>query len=129
MVSDLDGVVCPHCASEALGCAVLEHDNHDEYAIVCYNCGAVGPDELTRELAIQMYKMRRPMEVREREIDAGWNDVALELRARAESAEASLVELAEAIANEFENWPDGERWYVDAARRVLKTYRPDTGEG
>ena len=53
---------CPFCASSLWevdfwlsGAA----DSHKEYCIQCLNCGAQGPNNMTRELAIEMWNMRR----------------------------------------------------------------------
>ena len=47
---------CPFCAKEM---QKIEHGD-SEWIVWCANCGAIGPNDLTRDRAEKMWNMRRP---------------------------------------------------------------------
>lgn len=48
---------CPFCGKD-----MQKHDSlgHDEHAVYCNNCGAIGPNEITQKNADEMWNLRRP---------------------------------------------------------------------
>ncbi len=59
---DVEIKICPFCAYNRTRIQfwqVVSNDNHVEYALVCENCGAVGPRDLSQSRAIEAWNMRR----------------------------------------------------------------------
>ncbi len=56
---------CPFCGSEKqrVDKWLIEriNDKHMEFAVLCENCGAIGPNDMGRSGAIEMWNLRRPM--------------------------------------------------------------------
>ena len=52
---------CPFCASNdwLIGFEERGRDRHREYCVSCLNCGAIGPSDLGRSGAIEMWNLRR----------------------------------------------------------------------
>lgn len=50
---------CPFCASESLRIEELPAGNHKEFAVMCQNCGAFGPNDLGQSGAVEMWELRR----------------------------------------------------------------------
>ncbi len=59
-----DRKACPFCGKDK-GFLDIEqwtvygNQNHEEYAVACMNCGAQGPNEISREQAVKSWNMRR----------------------------------------------------------------------
>ena len=51
--------LCPFCASDKNRLVELDADNHKEYAVMCENCGAFGPNDLGEWGAVEMWDLRR----------------------------------------------------------------------
>lgn len=49
---------CPFCGRNDLLKVIIDVSTH-ELRIGCFNCGAMGPNELSYELAVKMWGMRR----------------------------------------------------------------------
>ncbi len=50
---------CPFCASENLSVELLQVMGHNEYAVMCKNCGSFGPNDLGKSGAVEMWDLRR----------------------------------------------------------------------
>lgn len=50
---------CPFCACPDTRIEAIPAGNHTEYAVMCTNCGAYGPNDLGRSGACEMWDMRR----------------------------------------------------------------------
>ena len=63
--ADLDDLTprpCPFCAHTGTyieSYRVAAKGSHVEYNLVCQNCGAQGPNDMSRSQAIKMWNMRR----------------------------------------------------------------------
>ena len=53
---------CPFCGFTDNRIESQPVHDHVEYAILCLNCGAFGPSEVSRYRACKMWDMRRPMD-------------------------------------------------------------------
>lgn len=54
---------CPFCGHDTTkldSWRVIYHDVHMEYAFVCQNCGARGPNDVSPSRAEEMWNLRRP---------------------------------------------------------------------
>jgi len=54
---------CPFCGSDQNQIEVLESYSHNEYAVLCTNCGAFGPNDLGKLGAAEMWDMRRVLQL------------------------------------------------------------------
>lgn len=65
---ETESELCPFCGSGDVGASTWEIDNrdgqhdHDEFAVMCDNCGAQGPNALSVSDARRMWNLRRPMD-------------------------------------------------------------------
>ena len=50
---------CPFCASTDNRIEEVPASGHMEYAVMCENCGAFGPNDLGQSGAVEMWDMRR----------------------------------------------------------------------
>lgn len=50
---------CPFCAYDGARFEQLDAGSHKEYAVMCTNCGAFGPNDLGRSGALEMWNLRR----------------------------------------------------------------------
>lgn len=59
----MDGFVpdkkCPFCAYTGNRIEAWEVRGHIEYAVMCLNCGALGPNDLGKSGAVEMWDIRR----------------------------------------------------------------------
>jgi len=58
----MDTKPCPFCASnmaEFTSWFTAGADRHREFAIMCTNCGTIGPSDLGKSGAVEMWNMRR----------------------------------------------------------------------
>lgn len=55
---------CPFCGSDSNHVSkrtvVSVNFEHAEHAVTCNNCGACGPNEMSKERAVEMWNLRRP---------------------------------------------------------------------
>jgi len=49
---------CPFCAASLPWIRIIQHDNDGSCQVECYFCGATGPQEAHRELAVQDWNSR-----------------------------------------------------------------------
>lgn len=70
---------CPFCGSDKLSNAI---NGCFEPSIACDNCGAYGPNDISKEDAVRMWNLRRPEDA---------------LRARIAELEARITELSQAV--------------------------------
>ena len=101
--------VCPFCDKtehRIESWNVEGGDNHTEYAVMCENCGAFGPNDLGKSGAIEMWNLRRPMNA---------------ATARAEQLEAELA-MSEQIRKDCADTVNRMR---QALESVEWTYTPD----
>lgn len=62
MTRDTTTLKCPFCAYDKTRVESWQTeapDKHTEYAVLCLNCGAFGPNDLGRSGAIEAWNMRR----------------------------------------------------------------------
>ena len=50
---------CPFCAYDHSRIETLDAGDHAEYAVMCANCGAFGPNDLGKSGAVEAWNMRR----------------------------------------------------------------------
>ena len=51
---------CPFCGHDIIKLESWQNYDHTEYAGICQNCGAQGPNDLGTSGATEMWDMRRP---------------------------------------------------------------------
>lgn len=49
---------CPFCGKEGEFLAFLVENN--QWMVMCHNCGAIGPNEINPDRAVEMWNLRRP---------------------------------------------------------------------
>lgn len=118
--------VCPFCGSEDLRIEswLVYPDapsKHEEYAVVCGNCGAFGPNDLGKSGAEESWNLRRPVAEETKELErqtsrakkiitaAAYEDYVEEIRHISFSEFMALPrakEYIEACAKEWEDWFD-----------------------
>ena len=55
---------CPYCAfADTMENITADKSNRYEYAVMCQNCGARGPNEVSEARAIEMWNMRREQDI------------------------------------------------------------------
>ena len=50
---------CPYCGKDMQDFVCYVVDDHCEHVVACKNCGAEGPNAMTREDAADMWNLRR----------------------------------------------------------------------
>jgi hypothetical protein len=52
---------CPFCGKEGEFLTFLVENN--QWMVMCHNCGAIGPNEINPDRAVEMWNLRRPFDM------------------------------------------------------------------